>query len=169
MYQMDELDRAILMELQRGIPITNRPYADMAEMIGNTTEDEVITRIARLKDENIIRRMSGFFNSHALGYKSVLVGVRPKDGCFDEATKVINAYPGVTHNYERDHYFSIWFTLIAINMPTLTHILDTIEASDCIDDMLRFEMGKRYKIDVTFDLQTPKEDEVHVNTPDGTR
>lgn len=164
MYQMDELDRAILMQLQRGIPLTSRPYADMADMIGGTTEEEVIARIAHLKDENIIRRMSGFFNSHALGYKSVLVGVRPKDGCFDEATALINTYPGVTHNYERDHYFSIWFTLIAINFPTMKHILDTIEGEDCIEDMLRFEMGKRYKIDVTFDLQTPKEESGHGDT-----
>lgn len=61
MYQMDDLDRAILMILQRGIPLSHRPYADMAEEIGNTDEAEVIHRIARLKTENIIRRMSGFF------------------------------------------------------------------------------------------------------------
>lgn len=152
MYQMDDLDRAILMILQRGIPLSHRPYADMAEEISNTDEAEVIHRIARLKTENIIRRMSGFFNSHALGYRSMLIAVRPAAGHFDEAVQVINRYPGVTHNYERSHDFSIWFTLIAINQPTLDHILDTIEASPYVADMLRFEMSRRYKIDVTFDV-----------------
>lgn len=152
MYQMDDLDRAILMILQRGIPLSHRPYADMAEEIGNTDEAEVIHRIARLKTENIIRRMSGFFNSHALGYRSMLIAVRSTAGHFDEAVQVINRYPGVTHNYERSHDFSIWFTLIAINQPTLDHILDTIEASPYVADMLRFEMSRRYKIDVTFDV-----------------
>lgn len=154
MYQLDDLDREILMILQRGIPITHRPYADMAEAIGgDVTEEEVIRRIAHLKTEHIIRRMSGFFNSHALGYKSMLIAVRPADGHFDEAVQVINRYPGVTHNYERSHEFCIWFTLIAINQPTLNHILDEIEASPYVADMLRFEMSKRYKIDVTFDLK----------------
>ena len=152
MYVLDDLDREILMILQRGIPIASRPYAMMAEEIGHITEDEVIARIARLKEENIIRRMSGFFNSHALGYKSCLVAVRPKEGRFDDAVAVINAYPGVTHNYERDHRYCLWFTLMAINQATIRHILDTIEADDAVESMLRFEMSRRFKIDVTFDL-----------------
>lgn len=161
MYQLDDLDKEILMILQKGIPISSRPYADMAEEIGGgVTEEDVIGRIDLMKKENIIRRMSGFFNSHALGYKSMLIAVRPEKGHFDEAVAVINRYPGVTHNYERSHEFCIWFTLIAINQPTLDHILDVIEASPHVADMLRFEMSKRYKIDVTFDLKN-KEGERH--------
>lgn len=152
-YELDQLDRDILMILQRGIPIASRPYAQMAEEIGGTSEEEVIHRIARLKTENIIRRMSGFFNSHALGYKSSLIAVRPAEGAFDEAVQVINRYQGVTHNYERNHDYAIWFTLIAINKPTMDKILDEIEASPYVDSMLRFEMNRRYKIDVTFDLE----------------
>lgn len=153
MYELDSIDRAILMELQKGIPITSRPYADMAETVGHeVTEDEVIRRIDRLKKENIIRRMSGFFNSPALGYKSTLVGLRPKEGRYAEAAEVVNAFPGVTHNYERDHYLNMWFTLIAINKPTLDHILAQIKSHDSVEEMLAFDMSKRYKIDVTFDL-----------------
>lgn len=152
-YMLDDLDRRILMILQRGIPIASRPYAVMAEEIGGVTEEEVIHRIARLKTENIIRRMSGFFNSHALGYKSSLIAVRPTPGYFDEAVQVINRYPGVTHNYERNHDYAIWFTLIAINRPTMEKILDDIQASPYVDRMLRFEMNRRYKIDVTFALE----------------
>jgi DNA-binding Lrp family transcriptional regulator len=153
MYEMDDLDRKIIMILQRGIPIESRPYQAMAEEIGGgVTESEVIFRIDRMKKENIIRRMSGFFDSRKLGYKSMLVAVRPKAGMFDEAVRFINQYPGVTHNYERNHDFSIWFTIIAINQPTLDHILDTIRDSGYVQDMMRFEMTQRYKIDVTFDV-----------------
>ncbi len=156
MYQLDDLDKDILMILQRGIPLSSRPYQTMAEEIGGVTEEEVIHRIARLKTEHIIRRMSGFFNSHALGYRSMLIAVKPAEGHFDEAVQVINRYPGVTHNYERNHDFSVWFTLIAINQPTLNRILDEIEQSPYVADMLRFEMSKRYKIDVTFALKEAK-------------
>lgn len=153
MYQIDDIDREILMILQRGIPLSSRPYLEMAEEIGKIGEMEVIERIDRLKKENIIRRMSGFFNSPKLGYVSTLVCVKPREGCFDEAVKVINAYPGITHNYERDHEFAIWFTLIAINRPTMDHILETIAGDQSIAELIPLNMKKRYKIDVTFDLR----------------
>ena len=133
MIELDPIDRQILMILQRGIAIESRPYQAMADEIGGISEEDVIRRIARMKDEHIIRRMSGFFDSRRLGYQSVLVAVQPEPGHFDDAVRAINRYPGVTHNYERDHAYSIWFTLITINQPTLEHILDEIEAA--LDDV----------------------------------
>ena len=104
MIELDPIDRQILMILQRGIAIAPRPYLAMAEEIGaGLSEEEVIRRIARMKEEHIIRRMSGFFDSRRLGYQSVLVAVQPEPGSFDDAVRAINRYPGVTHNYERDH------------------------------------------------------------------
>ena len=154
MYDLDAIDRKILMILQRGIAIMARPYQAMADEIGGeVTESDVIYRIDRMKKENIIRRMSGFFDSRMLGYQSMLVAVKPKAGDFDEAVAFINQYPGVTHNYERSHEYSIWFTIIAINQPTLDMILDQIEACGYVQDMMRFEMSERFKIDVTFDVE----------------
>lgn len=152
MIELDPIDRQILMILQRGIAIESRPYQAMADEIGGISEEDVIRRIARLKETEIIRRMSGFFDSRRLGYQSVLVAVQPEPGRFDDAVRAINRYPGVTHNYERDHAYSIWFTLIAINQPTLEHILDEIEAEPSVAAMMRFAMSQRYKIDVTFDV-----------------
>ena len=154
MYELDAIDRKILMILQRGIAIMARPYQAMADEIGGeVTESDVIYRIDRMKKENIIRRMSGFFDSRMLGYQSMLVAVKPKAGDFDEAVAFINQYPGVTHNYERSHEYSIWFTIIAINQPTLDMILDQIEACGYVQDMMRFEMSECFKIDVTFDVE----------------
>lgn len=152
MIELDPIDRQILMILQRGIAIESRPYQAMADEIGGISEEDVIRRIARLKETEIIRRMSGFFDSRRLGYQSVLVAVQPEPGRFDDAVRAINRYPGVTHNYERDHAYSIWFTLIAINRPTLEHILDEIESEPSVAAMMRFAMSQRYKIDVTFDV-----------------
>lgn len=152
MFELDAIDRQILMILQRGIAIESRPYQAMAEEIGGVSEEEVIARIARMKENNIIRRMSGFFDSRRLGYQSMLVAVKPQPGAFDDAVAFINQFPGITHNYERSHEYSIWFTIIAINRPTLDWILDRIEACGAVEGMMRFEMTQRYKIDVTFDV-----------------
>lgn len=153
MFKPDAIDRQILMILQRGIAIAPRPYLAMAEEIGaGLSEEEVIRRIARMKDEHIIRRMSGFFDSRRLGYQSMLVAVKPLPGAFDQAVHFINRFPGITHNYERSHTYSIWFTIIAINRPTLDWILDRIEDCGAVESMMRFEMSQRFKIDVTFDV-----------------
>ncbi|MDO4632436.1 MAG: Lrp/AsnC family transcriptional regulator [Eubacteriales bacterium] len=160
--ELDELDREILMILQHGIPIESRPYQKIAEMIGpEVTEDEVIRHIERMKNKNYIRRMSGFFESRKLGYQSMLVAVKPKEHCFEQAVEFINRFPGVTHNYERSHEYSIWFTLIAINDATLQRILDWIEECGYVESMMRFEMAQRYKINVTFDVKHGKGEKKH--------
>lgn len=150
---LDEKDKEILMYLQKGIPIIAKPYQKMADDIGELTEDEVISRIKRLKADNIIRRMSGFFNSNQLGYVSTLVAVKPKAEKFDKAITLINSFTGITHNYLREHEYSIWFTLIAINQKTMESILNQIKNDDSIESLLPFGMKKRYKIDVTFDVK----------------
>ena len=152
MIELDPIDRQILMILQRGIAIESRPYQAMADEIGGISEEDVIRRIARLKETEIIRRMSGFFDSRRLGYQSMLVAVKPLPGAFDQAVHFINCFPGITHNYERSHTYSIWFTIIAINRPTLDWILDRIEDCGAVESMMRFEMSQRFKIDVTFDV-----------------
>lgn len=152
MYKIDEVDKRILMILQRGIPITNRPYLAMAEELGDITEDEVIGRIDVLKKENIIRRMSGFFNSRKLGYVSVLCAVAVQEDRIDEVAELINKFPGITHNYLRENKYNMWFTVIAIDQATLDKIVDIIDEHPAVERVLRFYTGHRFKIDVTFDL-----------------
>lgn len=153
MHQLDPVDKAILMILQRGIPVTSRPYLAMAEEIGGVSEQEVIDRIAVLKEDNIIRRMSGFFNSGKLGYVSALCAIKVQPDKLAEAARVVNRYPGITHNYVREHEYNMWFTLIARDVETRERILDEIEAQPCVEKLLRLYTNRRYKINVTFDLE----------------
>ena len=151
--QLDSVDKAILMILQRGIPVTSRPYLAMAEEIGGVSEQEVIDRIASLKKSHIIRRMSGFFNSGKLGYVSALCAVKVPPEKIAEAALAINRYPGITHNYVREHEYNMWFTLIARDEATRERILDEIEALPAVEKVLRLYTNRRFKINVTFDLE----------------
>lgn len=152
MYQIDEIDKKILMILQKGIPFCHRPYLQMAEEIGGITEQEVINRIAVLKQENIIRRMSGFFNSRKLGYTSVLCAIQVPVEKVEEVAAFLNRFPGITHNYLREHTYNMWFTLICSSQEEMDKILQLIEQHEQIDRVLRFFGEQRFKIDVTFDL-----------------
>lgn len=152
MYQIDEIDKKILMCLQRGIPFCSRPYQKMAEEIGGVGEQEVLERIAVLKQENIIRRMSGFFNSRKLGYTSVLCAIQVPKEQIEETAALLHRFPGITHNYLRNHTYNMWFTLISGSKQELETILGLIEQDPKVKKILRFYSDKRFKIDVTFDL-----------------
>jgi len=107
---LDAIDQELLNLIQVGFPIEPRPFSFLADKLG-TSEDDVLARIARLKDEHIIRQISMIFDTRALGYRSSLIATRVPDGRIDDAAAVINEHPGVSHNYRRNHEFNIWWTI----------------------------------------------------------
>jgi DNA-binding Lrp family transcriptional regulator len=107
---LDETDKKLLNLLQGSFPIARRPFAAVAGLAG-ITEDEVLTRTARLLDKRIIREITPIFDTRALGYESMLVAAKVDPTYPHRAAQVINSHPGVTHNYLRNHDFNLWFTL----------------------------------------------------------
>jgi DNA-binding Lrp family transcriptional regulator len=107
---LDELDKKLLNLMQGRFPIEPRPYARVAELAG-VTEDETMARVQHLIDERIIRQVTPIFDTRALGYSSMLVAAKVDPENPHRAAKIINAHPGVSHNYLRNHDFNIWFTI----------------------------------------------------------
>jgi DNA-binding Lrp family transcriptional regulator len=107
---LDELDKKLLNLLQGSFPLMARPYAEVARIAG-TTESEVLRRTRRLLDERIIRQVTPIFDTRVLGYKSMLVAAAVDPDNPHRAARVINAHPGVSHNYLRNHDFNMWFTI----------------------------------------------------------
>ena len=107
---LDDLDRKLLNLLQGRFPLEPRPFLRVAEL-AEVTEDEVLRRTQRLLDERIIRQVTPIFDTRALGYKSMLVAAKIDPEHPHRAAKVVNAHPGVSHNYLRNHDFNLWFTI----------------------------------------------------------
>ena len=68
-------------------------------------------RVQRLLDKRIIRQVTPIFDTRALGYSSMLVAAKVDPENPHRAAQVINAHPGVSHNYLRNHEFNLWFTI----------------------------------------------------------
>jgi DNA-binding Lrp family transcriptional regulator len=100
----------LLYEMQHAFPIADRPFKILAEKL-DSSEDRVIDEIQKLKDDKIIRQTSAIFDTKRLGYKSSLVAFKVDEDRIDQAAAIINAHPGVSHNYLRNHDFNIWFTM----------------------------------------------------------
>ncbi len=106
----EALTAELLSVIQKQFPLTQYPYKAIAESIG-VSEDEVLQTLRRQKEQAIIRQISPIFDTKRLGYSSSLVAFKVAEDKIDDAVALINSHPGVSHNYERDHDFNIWFTL----------------------------------------------------------
>jgi DNA-binding Lrp family transcriptional regulator len=107
---MDDTDRRLLNLMQGAFPLEPRPYARVAEG-AEIGEDEVLARVQRLVDERIIRQVTPIYDTRALGYQSMLVAAKVDPEHPWGAAKIVNAHPGVSHNYLRNHDFNLWFTI----------------------------------------------------------
>lgn len=100
----------LLSIIQKNFPLNSRPFRTIAEKLGSD-EETIIKLLSEEKKNKIIRQISPIFDTKSLGYSSSLVSFKVRGEDIDNAVKVINAHPGVSHNYEREHSFNIWFTL----------------------------------------------------------
>ena len=151
MQALDQIDRDILNRIQSNFPITSRPYLAVAEEL-NLTEKEVLRRVIRLKKIGIIRRIGGNFVPGKLGFVSTLCAARVPADRIDYFADVVNRYPGVTHNYQRDNTYNVWFTFISASMEEIDENLKQIAEETGINDILNLPATKVFKIRAQFDV-----------------
>jgi len=106
---MDITNQELLNLIQKDFPLEEKPFLTMGNRLG-ISEEEVIERLQTLKG-TVIRQISAIFDTRSLGYESSLVAARVQSERLDQAAKIINQHPGVTHNYKRNHEFNLWFTI----------------------------------------------------------
>lgn len=148
---MDAIDKKILNIIQTKFPITKKPYEAIGENVG-ISENEILDRISNLKKEGIIRRIGATFDPKKLGFTSSLCAAKVPKEKIDEFVKVVNSYSGVTHNYERDHKYNIWFTFIAESMEEIEKNLKEISDKTGITDIRNLPTVRFFKIKVDFDM-----------------
>lgn len=150
----DSTDASLLGRLQEAVTFCVRPFAALGDGFG-LGEDEVIARIRRLKDERVIRQISAIFDTRSLGYASSLVAAKVTPERVDEAAALINAHPGVSHNYLRNHEFNLWYTIAVppgsrLGLEKTVQILH--EQSGALSTRLLPTL-KLHKIGVRFDVE----------------
>lgn len=148
---MDTIDKAILNRIQSDFPIAPHPFRVIARDLA-LNEEEVIQRIAALKESGIIRRIGANVVPHKVGFVSTLCAARVPDDKIDAFADVVNRYTGVTHNYQRDNRYNVWFTFIAQSMEEIETNLKRISQDTGVSDILNLPATKVFKIKAQFDL-----------------
>ena len=150
---MDGIDKEILNQIQREFPLEREPFAAVGRDLG-IGGDEVIRRIEMLKRGKVIRQISAIFDTRVLGYESSLVAATIPPEKLNEGAKAINSHPGVSHNYERDNEFNLWYT-VAVPPDSRLGLEGTVDVLHRISGAERTRILptlKLFKIGVTLDM-----------------
>jgi DNA-binding Lrp family transcriptional regulator len=140
-----------LNEIQSDFPITSRPFLELGKRL-DLPENEVIESVRRLKEKGVIRRIGGNFHSSRLNFASTLCAAKVPEEKIEHFVKVVNSYPGVTHNYLRNHDYNIWFTFIARDMNYIEDALMKISEETGVTEIRNLPAVKTFKIKVDFEV-----------------
>ncbi|SLN53614.1 hypothetical protein RUM8411_02580 [Ruegeria meonggei] len=129
---LDTTDRAILNRMQDDLPLTTHPFADIADDLG-IPEAELLSRLARLKNDRVITRFGPFFDAAAMGGAFCLCAMAVPADKFETVLTKVNAHPEVAHNYERTHRLNMWFVMATETPQGIAITADAIERETGIE------------------------------------
>lgn len=156
---MDDLDKEILNEIQWTFPLVSNPFDVMATKF-NTTPEVIKSKLLQLKKSGVLRQLSAIFDTRKLGYKSSLVAMEIESDKLEYIASQINRHPGVSHNYERNHQFNLWFTLAVPSDSNLKTELDKFSKLPGIKNVRMLPTIQLFKIGVKLDMVDDKKHEV---------
>jgi len=148
---IDNTDKLIINRIQSDFPITSRPYLTLSKELG-IDEATIISRVKKLKEKGIIRRIGGNFSPEKLDFQSTLCAAIVPEDMIESFATVVNSYGGVTHNYLRGHRYNVWFTFIAPSMDDICFHLETIKEKTGIQQILNLPATHVFKIKAQFNL-----------------
>lgn len=73
------------------------------------------------------------------------------------AANFVNRFPGVTHNYQREGKYQLWFTLLTLGAAEKQAVLSALAGTDGVNDIMELPSEKAYKIRVALPWKKPEE------------
>ncbi len=146
------MEKEFLTLIQKSFPVSRRPFADLAAELG-CAEEELLTLYAKLKEQKVIRQTSAIFDTKSLGYRSSLVAFRIGD--IEKGAEIINRHPGVSHNYERDNPFNLWFTIAVApdSKLGLERTVELLARETGAEESIILPTKRMFKISVQLDVK----------------
>ncbi|HIP52614.1 MAG TPA: Lrp/AsnC family transcriptional regulator [Chromatiales bacterium] len=146
---LSDLEKRLLNTWQKGLPLTSRPYAEMARKLG-IGEALVLHLLERLQAQGVISRVGPVFAPRRVGV-STLAAMAVPETELERVAALVNSYPEVNHNYEREHKYNLWFVVTAPDEARLQAVLAEMEVRTG-HAVLDLPLEAQYHIDLGFPL-----------------
>lgn len=150
-FELSELDRRLLDEFQRDLPICARPYEAMAKRLG-CDEQMVLERLAQLEERGFVSRVGPVFRANCLGASTLAAMAVPAERLHGVA-KLVSSYAQVNHNYEREHEFNLWFVVTASDAQEVADVLSDVRRRTGLP-VMDLPLTEAFHIDLGFPLWT---------------
>ncbi len=134
---------------QKGFPLEPEPYARIAFGLG-VSELSVLGMLADLSRNGILSRVGAVVAPNTAG-ASTLAALAVPPGEIEEIAAIVNAEPGVNHNYEREHRFNLWFVTTGADRTAVGNAIKRIENKTGLE-ALDLPLRAAYHIDLGFPL-----------------
>ncbi|GGK75005.1 siroheme decarboxylase subunit beta [Amphritea balenae] len=106
--ELTELQRRLIVETQKGLPLVANPYAQIAEQL-ECTEQQVIDNMQLLQEQGVVRRIGLVPNHYRLGYVHNAMTVWDVDDEYAvELGERVGALEFVSHCYLRPRHLPLW-------------------------------------------------------------
>lgn len=112
MHELDPSAQRLLVALEDGLPVSARPFADVGVRVGMTGA-EVVATLRSLRDTRVIRRVGAEVSPAALAYRASLGAMAISEEALDDAARVLDDVPAITHAFEMDDRYRLWFVMVA--------------------------------------------------------
>lgn len=147
---MDRLEQRLLNDFQRGLPLVQRPFAEIGARLG-MAETSVISMLGRLIAAGKISRVGATFVPGRVGAATLAAAsVLPER--LPDVARMVSACPEVNHNYEREHRLNLWFVVTGSDEHHVDAVVRQIEGvADC-GRVLSLPMVEAYHADLGFDI-----------------
>jgi DNA-binding Lrp family transcriptional regulator len=143
------LEFRLLNEFQRDFPLCPTPFAVIAERM-QCDEATVLDSLRQLQESGAISRVGAVFAPRSVGASTLAALAVPRDR-LEAVAAMVSAYPGVNHNYEREHAYNLWFVATAADEPMLADLLARIgDSTGC--PPIALPLLEEFHIDLGFDL-----------------
>lgn len=143
---MDEIDRAIINTMQGELPVCERPFLEAAQHIG-IGEDELLARLARLRESGVLTRIGPMFQIEKMGGAFTLAALRAPQSEFEQVAEKVNALPQIAHNYARDHDLNMWFVIATETPGEIEEVIRRIEhETGC--EVFNFPKSREYFVEM---------------------
>ena len=153
--RLTKFQKQLCNKLQDGLPICEKPFEELAKNL-DANEDTILQETIRLKQLGVIRRISALISYRALGMTGTLVAAHIPQENLQEVTEAVNSLENVSHNYQRKHYYNLWFTLQAPTFEQINVTLSKLSARFGID-FHSLPVERVFKLDVRFDAESEGE------------
>jgi DNA-binding Lrp family transcriptional regulator len=148
--RFSQLERRLIDEFQRGLPLTPRPYSTIAERFG-VAEADVIRTLERQARRGTLSRVGAVVAPHRIGWSTLAAMAVPK-ARLNAVAALVDGYPELNHIYEREHEFNLWFVVTAAHRARIAAVLAQIARRTRLA-VLDLPLEAAYHIDLGFPIQ----------------